>query len=105
MKFLTYVKCILITIFMFGSFIGSSSKADNICDCISTLTYKTPKGLTQYVAKCYLQGEERGIFENTALKGGAEANARTKFFMEKHKIKENACVILPNGKMIAVPQK
>lgn len=114
MKFLKHInfnfranffKKSFIAFFMFENLMIDLSKADDVCECISTFTYKTPNDQIRYVAKCYLRGEDMGILENTILPNQEAADQRTKYFMENYKIKKDACIVLPNGKMITIPSK
>ena len=100
-----FLRYVFIGIFMFENLFADLSKADTVCDCISTFTYKTPKDQIRFIAKCYLYGEDKGILENTTVKNQEAADKRTDYFMEIYKIKREACIVLPNGKMIAVPSK
>jgi len=99
-QFLKYISCLSL-----GIILGNASKANDICDCISTLTYPAPNNQVRYVARCYLNGEKKEVVEERTFNNQEEADQRTTSLLKAYNIQKNACIALPNGKMIKAPPK
>ncbi len=78
---------------------SSSLKANQTCHCISGTTFATPNGQYNYVAKCWVDGRENQILEETTVPTLAEAEKKTSTFMQHYNISPSACVPYPDGSM------
>ncbi len=80
-------------------------RGDQYCQCISKLTFPAPNGQLNFVAKCYQNGEEKGILESRNVNNLEDARSRAADLMKKYKIKKDDCIQFPGGPMIFAPSQ
>ena len=78
-------------------------KANQYCECISTITSPAPNNKLMYIASCFVDGKKQpNLLESTTVDSQAQANKITANFMQTYNIKEGDCIQRPDGSMIRV---
>ncbi|MBX9786814.1 MAG: hypothetical protein K2Y08_05710 [Alphaproteobacteria bacterium] len=80
-------------------------KANQYCECISTIISPAPNNKLMYTANCFVDGKKKAeLLESTIVDNQAEADKATASFMQTYNIKEGDCVKRPDGSMVRVHQ-